>query len=198
MSSQTNKKINWANERFMAMESTDPTQFEKKCLRKLVLRLRKLPQKCRDNIMNFITEEREHGAMYLCREIYNSLTGENDPSNESILLTWEDADKRKYQEYVPHMPYMPITGNKKARQEFWNETFLSSITLLKMPDDILSALSKLVTKPHTNSEKINLALEEYQYNTNAAQKATEAHRIAMRDNPAYRTFIETQTENQRG
>ncbi len=179
-------------------ESTKEKEAQKNSVPLLITRLRKLPQKNRNAIISFIAQNRHYGTSYLTHEIYQSLTGVSFPQKKNPLLTTENPDKRVFQPYVPEIPFMAITDNKKASKAFYYETILASEMIIPMLENEFQNFVAQVKAPHTKSEKAALKLDEETYNKKKSEEGLAAHHVAMHRNAAYRKYIETQAQYQRG
>ncbi len=190
--SETMRVHAWLRRR--EIEQQEPTPFEKACLTKLTHRLRKFPQPKREEVADFVLNNRDRDVETLAVRLYSDLTDtfpvdpkmenlEYEPSFKLTLLErWEPL---KYDENSPC--YMETRTPEQAKK-FYDETYAGCRMLWRMTDEKAAEWAQEITAPRTPKEKGVITSEKTAFNAVQYAKTIIPHTCRMLFDKEYRAY----------
>ncbi len=167
---------------------------QKEKVKNTLFRLRKLPQKYRETLHNFINEEDKENVENIGNIIYFYLTRASTVNAPSMCFANENFDKRVFVPYQPQAPYFMATLMPTKREEIWEDAHSTAAYLEIATPEERAAFFTHLTKPHTPAEIKQITDFEQRYNAAATIQAQKAHKHAMANDSEYYVQICQQEE----
>ncbi len=165
------------------------TQKDKIYLNKTLYLLRKLPDKKRAKLSEFIFEERTYGPSYIANEMFEYLTGSPSCEMKSICLFNFNLLKRvSLPAYPQDVPYFEITSNLNTSKSFYKNLLNASKVIYKMPDKELKNYIRRISKPNTSVEILEQTVSKTIYFIREIARVKASHYVQMVTDKKYRAF----------
>ncbi len=162
---------------------------KKESLDNTFIRLRKLPQKYRETLYDFIKGEEAENVESIGNIIYFYLTRASHVSIPSMCFSTESLDKRDFIPFQSQAPYFMATLMPAKREEIWEDAHTAAAYLEMATTEEREIFFTKLTQPHTPDETKQIHDFEQRFNENAAARAQKAHEYAMANDSEYAKLI---------